>query len=376
MEPTVKVGKVFGIDFYLGYSWFLIFVFATIVLAMQFDANFPGWTPTRQFIWGLATSALFFASILGHEIAHSLVSLYHKIRVHSITLHIFGGYARLSRPARNPFEEFTIAIAGPIASMLISVFFTALWIIGEKHYAPLAVLAGRLAWINIVLAIFNTLPAFPLDGGLILRALFWRFHDDYTTATRHASYISLILSAAFMLCGIFFFLSFGLMGLWFLIIGYNFLISARMHLTEARIKENFRAYKVGNLALRQLPQISSRASVREFLDATIFGNVGSCYLVVDENVVAGMVSVEQAGAVNEDHYTSTSIGQVMTPLSQLEIIDPETNVAQALELMDCMETAQLPVVRDQQLQGFISRELLVEFIREHFDCRQNGSLRA
>src|SRR5437868_6474296 len=112
MEPTVKVTKIFGIELHLGYSWFLIFIFATIVMAMQYDANFPDWSSVHQFAWGLAMSVLFFLSILGHEIAHSLVAIHYKIRVHSIRLHIFGGWARLGRPPKTPMEEFTIAFAG------------------------------------------------------------------------------------------------------------------------------------------------------------------------------------------------------------------------------------------------------------------------
>src|SRR5687768_12746987 len=92
MEPTVKVAKIAGIELNLGYSWFLIFIFATIVMAMQFEAYFPDWLPIHRYLWGLATSLFFFASILVHEVAHSVVALHHNIRVHSIMLHVFGGW--------------------------------------------------------------------------------------------------------------------------------------------------------------------------------------------------------------------------------------------------------------------------------------------
>jgi len=361
MEPTVEVAKIFGIELHLGYSWFLIFIFATVVLAVQFDNNFPNWAPLYHFFWGLATSLLFFISILGHEIAHSLIALHYKIRVHSIRLHVFGGWARLARPPKSAIEELAIAVAGPVCSLMFACLFGLVWLLFGETYPALALLSGMLAWINLILAVFNSLPGFPLDGGLVLRALVWHVNGNYTTATRFASYSGQILAFAFMACGMFFFAAVGLGGLWFLIIGYNLFSSSRAQLKDAELKEAFKSFKVGELSLQQLPQISSSMRIREFLD-THFAVQSGCYLVVDETIAVGLLTAKQASTANENTGDYVPINEVMTPITKVEVIDTETDVIHALELMDCAEATQLPVVNHQQLEGFISRESLIDFI--------------
>jgi Zn-dependent protease/predicted transcriptional regulator len=367
MEPTIRVGKIFGIVLNLGYSWFLIFIFATIVMAMQYDNHFPDWPPIMQFFWGLVTSVLFFISILGHEVAHSLVALHYGIRVHSIRLHIFGGWARLGRPPKTAVEEFAIAIAGPLSSLIFASIFGLIWKFTEVEYPPVSLLTGQLAWINLILAIFNILPSFPLDGGLVLRSIIWFFNGEYTVATRVAAYTGQIMSVFFMILGISFFMKIGLSGLWFLIIGYNLFTSSNAQLKDARIKENLKPFKVGDLTLQQLPQVNSKIHLDEFLSTYVFGNKQGCFLVVDENTVVGMVTPVQAVSVEGRMTPITTIGDVMTPLNKVEIIEPETEVMQALELMDCTETAHLPVVKNQQLEGVLSRDSLVDFIRSRFE---------
>jgi Zn-dependent protease/predicted transcriptional regulator len=367
MEPTVRVGKIFGIELNLGYSWFLIFVFATIVMAMQFDSNFPEWSPVIQFGWGLAMSVLFFLSILGHELAHSIVAMHYKIRVHSIKLHVFGGWARLGRPPRTPAEEFAIAIAGPLSSLFFASCFGIIWVLSETSNPALSLLTGQLAWINLVLALFNSLPGFPLDGGLVLRAIVWSFQGKYTVATRIAAYSGQVLAMTFMITGIFLFLKIGLSGFWFLIIGYNLYSSSRMQMKDAQLRDNFKSFKVSDISLQQLPQVGAGTSVSDFLDSYVFGGKNACYLVVDENVLQGMITPAQAEAMGTDINDLTTVNQIMTPLNNVEILEPDTEIMQALELMDCTEIAQLPVVRNQQLQGFVSRDLLIDFIRARFE---------
>jgi len=371
MEPTVRVGKIFGIELNLGYSWFLIFIFATVVMAMQFDANFPEWSPVHQFAWGLGMSVLFFVSILGHELAHSIVAMRYKIKVLSIRLHIFGGWARLGRPPKTPAEEFAIAIAGPLASLLFACIFGIIWVLSEENNAALQLLAGQLAWINLILAIFNSLPGFPLDGGLVLRALLWAVKGKYTTATKIAAYSGQFMAATFMFTGLLLFTRIGLSGLWFIIIGYNLFSSSRAQLKDATLRENFKAFKVSDLALHQLPQVGTNTSIHDFLGSYVFGSNPGCYLVVDDNVVVGLVSPEQAKIIEPQLGDFTTVNQVMTPLNNVELIDPETEIMMALELMDCTETGQLPVVQNQQLQGFISRESLINFIRTRFQYGTN-----
>ncbi|MEW6734027.1 MAG: site-2 protease family protein [Acidobacteriota bacterium] len=369
MEPTMKIGRLFGIELNLGYSWFLVFFFATLVMAMQFGDHFPYWPSWQQFAWGLATSLLFFTSILGHELAHSLVAHHFGIRVHSIMLYVFGGWARLGRPARIPREEFAIAFVGPLTNLAFASLFAVGWLVSESIHPALVLLTGRLAWINLILAGFNLLPAFPLDGGLVIRSLLWYIDGEYTRATRVTAYIGQVLSVIFILTGFYFFIKAGIAGLWFVFIGYNFFSAANLHLQEANLKDIFKSFKVGDLDLQQLISVGGQTSVQEFLECYCFGNSNNWYLVVDEGNVIGIVTAEQARAEADYQCRFTPISWVMTPLSKLETVNLETGIVQALELMDCNGITKLPVISNRELQGFIGRESLVNFIREHFDCQ-------
>ena len=179
------------------------------------------------------------------------------------------------------------------------------------------------------------------------------------------------MAATFMFTGLLLFTRIGLSGLWFIIIGYNLFSSSRAQLKDATLRENFKAFKVSDLALHQLPQVGTNTSIHDFLGSYVFGSNPGCYLVVDDNVVVGLVSPEQAKIIEPQLGDFTTVNQVMTPLNNVELIDPETEIMMALELMDCTETGQLPVVQNQQLQGFISRESLINFIRTRFQYGTN-----
>src|SRR6266566_6573575 len=168
----LRIGKILGIPIYLHSTWVFIFAAITYVIASQFKQQHPLWTNTQHWTVGVLTSLLFFASVLFHELSHSVVAQHYKIRVVSITLFLFGGLARIEREPSKAIQEFNIAIAGPLASGLLAACFFALTLL-----FPFSQTVGALAtWLcrtNAALAIFNLLPGFPLDGGRIFRAIVW-----------------------------------------------------------------------------------------------------------------------------------------------------------------------------------------------------------
>src|SRR5258707_13865086 len=185
ISPGFRIGRILGIPIYLHPSWFIIFVLITTMLGLQFAALHPQWTSEQHWGVGVATSLLFFASVLFHELAHSMVARIYKIRVISITLFVFGGVARLGREPAKPIQEFNIAIAGPLASLFLAFAFYSL-----TQFFPYAQMTGALAvWLwqtNAALALFNLLPGFPLDGGRIFRAIVWGVAKDFARATKVA----------------------------------------------------------------------------------------------------------------------------------------------------------------------------------------------
>ena len=179
MRNTVRLGTIFGVELKLDYSWFIIFFLVTWSLGRHYfpDAH-PGWSPAAY--WGLVafTSVLFFASVVAHEPAHSLVARAFGTPVRDITLFIFGGAAHISAEPRRPREELLMALAGPGMSLALAALFYALWWLSLGFAGPLHALADWLGWINLLLGLFNLIPGFPLDGGRVLRAIIWGVTGD------------------------------------------------------------------------------------------------------------------------------------------------------------------------------------------------------
>ena len=187
---SFRVGSVFGIEVRIDYSWFIIFflILWTFTFAV-FPANFPGLSAGTYIAMGVGSTILFFLSLLAHELSHSLVARRRGIPVEGITLLIFGGVARTRMEAETPGDEFLVAVVGPLASIVIGLALFALaWIGANARWHPGIIGSAQyLGFLNIVLAVFNLLPGFPLDGGRLLRAAAWKLTGDPTRATRIAS---------------------------------------------------------------------------------------------------------------------------------------------------------------------------------------------
>lgn len=185
-----RVGRIYGIDIHVHGSWLII---AGLVMwslsTAALPSDFPEVTGTARIVMAAAITSLFFVSLLIHELAHSVVAVARGIPVHRITFFLFGGMAQTSRESRTPGEEFLIAIAGPVSSLLLGFLFLTVWYLGaDAGWTPLVVgSAAYIGVLNLVLAVFNMLPGFPMDGGRVLRAAIWRATRDVTRATLWAA---------------------------------------------------------------------------------------------------------------------------------------------------------------------------------------------
>ncbi|MBL7125382.1 MAG: site-2 protease family protein, partial [Dehalococcoidales bacterium] len=196
MGSAFNIGKIFGIQLRLHYSWFIIFILITISMV------FPHWLSPLWWVMGIVTSLLLFASIVAHELAHSLVGRVNGIPIRSITLFIFGGVAQMTREAARPGAEFKMAVAGPACSLVIGSSFGLLWFFNRGMIEPIAIMVQWLAYINVALAVFNLIPGFPLDGGRVFRSLLWRVTGDYQRSTRIATQVGRGVGYLFILGGI------------------------------------------------------------------------------------------------------------------------------------------------------------------------------
>ncbi len=219
MGSAFNLGKLFGIQFRLHFSWFIIFILVTVLLV------YPDYSQWLYWVIAIITSLLFFASVVAHELAHSLVGRANGIPIESITLFIFGGVAQMTKEATRPGAELKMAVAGPACSLLIGVFFGLIFLVVQNMVGPAAVMILWLAIMNAALAAFNLIPGFPLDGGRVFRALLWSFTGDYGRSTRIATRVGQGIGYLFILGGIsiIFLHPFGLSwfeGIWIVFVGW------------------------------------------------------------------------------------------------------------------------------------------------------------
>lgn len=361
MKAQIKLGRIFGIEIGLHYSWFIIALLIAMSLAAEFYALNPEWGEGVIWITAILTGLLFFAAIIAHELSHALVAKAFHLPVHAITLFALGGVAQIEREADNAKTEFWMGIAGPIMSFVIGFLCLALamalgWPIGAVPRTPLLAMLMWLGYINISLAIFNLIPGFPLDGGRILRAIIWWATGDGLKATRIAARVGQIVAFGFIILGVLrFFSGAGLGGLWIAFIGWFLLEAARGSRAQVEISESLRDVRVGDLVERDCLIVDGHDTIQNFVNKYLLRTGKRCFLVRDGRGVDGLITPHDVGETDREKWPYITIDEVKRPLDKLRAVTPETPVSEALEIMGREDLNQLPVVRDGHIEGVISR---------------------
>ena len=363
-----RIGSILGIPIYLHASWLLIFGLITYSLGMQFTQSHPQWSSTQHWTVGILTSVLFFASVLFHELSHSVVAMHYKIRVASITLFLFGGVARIAREPSKAIQEFNIAIAGPLSSYFLCVFFFGLTLLFPYSDA-LGALGLWLAQINFAVATFNLLPGFPLDGGRIFRAAIWGATKDFTRATRVASISGQLVAYGLILLGAWFaavkhdWQS----GLWLACIGFYLQSAARDSITQLAIRETLAGLRASDVMNNEVPIINRNTSLEEY-SAEVLRTGRRCHLVVTEDRLVGMMNVQALNSVPREEWNSNSVQAVMIPRERISWASPEEPLLRLLERLLAADINQMPVVSvsgddDAQVIGMVTRDSILRVMQ-------------
>jgi Zn-dependent protease/CBS domain-containing protein len=370
---SVKLTTIRGIDVGIHYSWFIIFFLITFSLTARFAIEHPQWSLFEHYAVGILTSLLFFVSILLHELAHSFVALAKNIPVRSITLFVFGGVAQMGREPDRPLTEFQIAIAGPIASALIAVGFGILSYFATGQVEHLAALGAWLASINLILAIFNLIPGFPLDGGRVFRAALWHLTGSLTKATRIAAGTGQGIGFAFIFFGIWTGFTvnwFG--GLWLALIGWFLLNAAQESVLQVNARSVLAGVRIEDIMTRNYPTIPPQMSLADLVHEHILKTGQRCFVVVDEGRLEGLVTLHQIKAIPQSRWTELTVGEAMTPLAELRTVSPETPILEALQAMEGEDVNQMPVVLKGQLLGMITRDHLLRVLSAKMELQSPG----
>jgi len=372
-RPALRLGKILHIEIGLDYSWFIVFALVTWTLsAVYFPQEYrswprlyPSWGQGIYWLVGLSTSLLFFASVLAHELGHSVVALRTGLPVQSITLFLFGGVARIVREPARPSQEFFIAIAGPAVSAALGVLFWALSASLPRPRAPLAALADWLSYTNFALAIFNLIPGFPLDGGRVLRAILWSFGGDLVRATRIASWIGRGVAYAFILGGLLLALFEGdwLGGLWLAFIGWFLGNAASMSYQQLAIREMLSSHVTRELLSSELLQIRRDLTLDRLIHEYVLTTGRRSFPVIDEGRLLGIATLHRVKEIPQEVWATTTVEAIMTPLEHAMRVSPDDSLAKVLEQMTIDGVNQVLVVQNGKLLGVISREQLLNFVQ-------------
>ena len=369
MGSAFNLGRIFDIPFRLHYTWFIIFLLITFSLSWQvFPALYPGWTVLTYWIIGIVTSLLFFASVVAHELAHSLVARFYGIPVKGITLFIFGGVAQMAREAARPGAELKMAAAGPACSLVIGGLFALLWLSTQGVIEPIAALAFWLAQINVVLAVFNLIPGFPLDGGRVFRSLLWRFTGNYRRSTQIAVRVGQGVGYLFILLGILVILlrPFGLgwfSGLWLAFIGWFLENAASSSYRQVKWRDTLHGFSASQVMTSVYPTVPPNITVKELVQGYILTGGHHVFMVADEGRLVGILTLDDIKSVSQPSWEATPVREIMTSVDKLKVVHPDQDALSLLEQMEADDINQMPVVSGDRVIGLVTRDNLIRFLR-------------
>jgi Zn-dependent protease len=369
MQGSFEMGRIAGIRIRIHPTWFIIFVLITTSLVFEFAGQFPDRRPLLHAVAGIVTSFLFFGSVLFHEMSHSLLAQRLGYPVRSITLFVFGGVSEIQEEAHNPSSEFWIAVIGPFSSFFLAVFFFALAHLTLNASPEASAVFDRLSGINLALGVFNMLPAFPLDGGRVLRSILWKAWGSLQRATASAARVGKSLGYVMIMVGILIAFASGslLNGLWIAFVGWFLMNAAEASAQNAVVHNVLEGATARDIMTSECLIIPGGLTVEELVHDHVLPTGQRCFLVVDGNVLTGMISLSDIKRLPREDWPRTRVEQAMNGIEMLATVTPETKIEEVLRLMDDKKVNQVPVLEQQRVAGIITREHLLNLIRTRFD---------
>ncbi len=371
----MRIGRLFGIELRIDPSWLFIFFLVGWSLTSLFGTWHPDWSIAQSLIVALTAAVLFFASVLFHELAHSLIALAYGIPVRDITLHLFGGVSNIEKEPPTPAAELLMAIVGPIASIGLGLVMLVLSAVLIDLRAPAAdnpeTLVSQLGpfetllvWlgpVNVIVGLFNLIPGFPLDGGRVLRAILWRITGNLQKATRIAGGCGQAVGWFFVALGISMVLGFrvpffgrgAVSGVWLAMIGLFLRNAAVAQVRGAALDRAMAGVYVHDLMRTHGAHVDPHMPVRQLLESWFLRHDELAWPVVDGGAFVGIVSIDDLRKIRPEDWDTTTVGKVMTPATRVVFASPSEPLADALRKLTSAGVSQLPVLDRRALVGML-----------------------
>ncbi|HLO14167.1 MAG TPA: site-2 protease family protein [Anaerolineales bacterium] len=379
-----RLGKFFGVNVNIDWSWLLIFTLVSWSLASTFRQFHPEWSASTQLGLALIAALLFFLSVLLHELAHSLVANARKHPVRSITMFLFGGVSNIQKEPTTPWNEFIITIVGPLTSFLLGFLFLLLGSRGVifnngffgnpfrvlGRIGPLSTIFLWLGSVNILLAFFNLIPGFPLDGGRVLRSILWGVTHNLVKATRWASWVGQFIAWVLIVAGIAMifgttipFLGSGTFnGMWIVFMGWFLQNAASQSYRRVLVQDILEDVPVKRMMLRDVPAVSANMTTESLVNSHIVGSDNPAFIVSEGEKPVGLITVDDIRKLSPETRHNTLVREVMTPAQNLESVTPEENVSNAFDRLQNRDIPQLLVMRGNEIVGLLRRKDIVRWL--------------
>lgn len=375
---TIKLFTLFGFTVRIDVSWLVIMALVVWSLASGvFPARYEGLHWGIYTAMGLAAAVGLFLSITFHEMCHSLVARRYGMPMKGITLFLFGGLAEMRDEPPSAKAEFMMAIAGPLASVLVAGVFLGLMYLGQMLAWP-DTFVGVFRWIgiiNVVLVVFNLIPGFPLDGGRVLRAGLWHWKKDLREATHAASRVGKGFGAVLIGLGILYLLTVNpIGGLWWILIGLFIRGAAKSSYQQVVLRDHLKGEPVRRFMNTEPMTVSPSVPLDEFVESYVYEHHFKMFPVVEDGQLRGCVHTRQVKDVPRDQWSQKTVGDVASPCSNDNSIGPDADAVDAFSRMNRSGNSRILVAHDGQLEGILALKDLMKFLSLKLDMEgENAS---
>ncbi|MEL6501496.1 MAG: site-2 protease family protein [Cyanobacteria bacterium J06623_1] len=375
MNGNIRFGNLFGIPFFINPSWFFVLALVTWTYGNGLT-EFPMLTGAMPWLLGLVTALLLFSSVLAHELGHSFVAISQGIPVKSITLFIFGGLATLEKESETPLQAFSVAIAGPLVSLLLYGLFT-LVVNTTPLSLPLQAIIGLLAYINLVLAAFNMIPGLPLDGGNVLKAIVWKITGNPNKGVIIAGRVGQVIGWIAISLGILSFFNIGFGSIWTLLIGTFLLQNAGFAAQSATVQDKLSQYTAEDAVIADSPIVRDNLSIREFVNNYVIGKERwKKFLVVDENrQLLGSITTEDLKQIHTSEWNDVYLTKLVQPVPEADTIAAQTSLLDAAKLFETKGNQELVVVNDLgMVLGLLEKASIIKLMAKEEDIQDKAAV--
>ncbi len=355
MGDSFELGRIAGIRIGVNWSWLVVFALIVWTLAATIfpDSN-PGLSDGTYLAMAIVAAVLFFVSLLLHELGHALVARREGVEIEGITLWLFGGVAKFKGMFPSARAEFRIAVAGPLVSLGIGVFFVLIAVVGDLPEAVDGVV-GYLGYINLVLLVFNLIPALPLDGGRVLRSILWQTKGDFRRATNVAAEVARVFAYLFIglgLAEVFFLNSFA--GVWLAFLGWFLLQAAGAEARYLATRQALGGLRVRDLMVRDPITVAPDLSLGRFMDEVVWPHRHTAYPVVDDGRAVGLLPFRSVAEVPRGEWDGRSVRDAMLPLDDVPALAEDDDLVDALAKLGSSDVRRALVLDDGRLAGLLS----------------------